>query len=180
MNMNRLTILLAAASLFLVGCGGAGEKAGGDNAKASAPSNVGAAASTAPTSAGNVNAAPTNNGATAADARTPQTTVAAAAPRAGATPSSNTRVVNNAPPAKMPEPQLGSGGNDFYLFTQARGALNADAELKTANLVLDVKAGVVTLSGTVASAAQKSKAEELVRSVGAKSVKNQLRVAAAN
>ncbi len=86
----------------------------------------------------------------------------------------------NAPPAKMPTPQIGSGGNDFYLFTRARGAINADAELKAANVVVDVKEGNITLSGTVKNAEQKSKAEQLVRSAGAKAVKNQLRVSAGN
>ncbi|HYN25266.1 MAG TPA: BON domain-containing protein, partial [Pyrinomonadaceae bacterium] len=60
---------------------------------------------------------------------------------------------------------------------QARAALSADAELKAANIMIDVKAGVLTLSGTVANAAQKSKAEQMVRLLGGvKAVKNQLRV----
>ncbi len=76
-----------------------------------------------------------------------------------------------------PKPQIGSGGNDFSLFTQARAALNNDAELKGANITVEVKEGVVTLSGALANAAQKSKAEQLVRAVGGvKAVKNQLRV----
>lgn len=78
----------------------------------------------------------------------------------------------------MPKPQIGSGGNDLFLFTQARAAINNDADLKAANVVVDVKEGVVTLSGTVASAALKSKAEELARGVGPKDVKNQLKVSA--
>ncbi|MCA1614739.1 MAG: BON domain-containing protein [Acidobacteria bacterium] len=78
----------------------------------------------------------------------------------------------------MPTPQIGSGGNDFFLFTQARAAINGDPDLKAANLVVDVKGGVVTLSGTVASAALKSKAEQLARGAGAKEVRNQLRVSA--
>ena len=53
-----------------------------------------------------------------------------------------------------------------------------DADLKAANLIIEVKEGVVTLSGNVASAALKSKAEELARGAGAKNVKNQLRVSA--
>jgi osmotically-inducible protein OsmY len=80
----------------------------------------------------------------------------------------------------MPTPRIGSGGNDFFLFTQARAAINADPELKGANVVLDVKEGTVTLSGTVASAAQKSKAEQLVREAGLKAVRNQLRVGTGN
>jgi len=79
--------------------------------------------------------------------------------------------------SSIPKPQIGTGASDFFLFTQARAALIADAELKAANIMIDVKAGVLTLSGTVAKAAQKSKAEQTVRSLGGvKAVKNQLRV----
>lgn len=79
----------------------------------------------------------------------------------------------------MSKPQIGSGGNDFFLFTQARAALGADAELKGAAPIIEVKDGVLTLSGTVASPALKSRAEQVARSVGGvKAVKNQLRVAA--
>lgn len=178
MNGNGIKILLILiAALAVAGCGGGGggEKGSGDGVKASAPSNVGAAGA-ATTTDGGANAAPANGNAVAP---TPQSTVAAAA-RAGATPGGGARGVSNTPAAKMPEPQIGSGGNDFFLFTKARGALNADAELKAANVILDVKDGVVTLSGTVASAAHKSKAEELVRAAGPKAVRNQLRVSAAN
>jgi osmotically-inducible protein OsmY len=77
----------------------------------------------------------------------------------------------------MPTPQIGSGGNDLFLFTQARSAINNDSDLKAANVVIDVKGGVVTLSGTVASAALKSKAEQLARGAGSKEVRNQLQVA---
>jgi osmotically-inducible protein OsmY len=79
----------------------------------------------------------------------------------------------------MPTPRIGSGGNDLFLFTQARAAINDDADLKAANLVIEVKEGVVTLSGAVASAALKSKAEQLARGAGAKDVRNQIRVSAA-
>ncbi|MGB8507955.1 MAG: BON domain-containing protein, partial [Pyrinomonadaceae bacterium] len=85
---------------------------------------------------------------------------------------------NNAPPANMPKTQIGSGGSDFSLFTQARGAITADPELKTANVIVEVKDGVVTLSGRVANAEQKLKAEQLVRAVGPKNVRNQLQIAA--
>ncbi|HEX8293485.1 MAG TPA: BON domain-containing protein [Pyrinomonadaceae bacterium] len=78
----------------------------------------------------------------------------------------------------MPTPQIGSGGNDFFLFTQARAAINNDSDLKAANVVVDVKGGVVTLSGAVANAALKSKAEQLARGAGSKEVRNQLRVSA--
>jgi osmotically-inducible protein OsmY len=78
----------------------------------------------------------------------------------------------------MPTPQIGSGGNDLFLFTRARAAMNNDTDLKAANVVIEVKEGVVTLGGTVASAALKSKAEQLVRGTGAKDVRNQLKISA--
>ena len=92
--------------------------------------------------------------------------------QSGTTKTKNDRRVSNAP-----KPEIGTGGSDFFLFTQARAALNADPELKAANIVIDAKAGVLTLNGTVANAAQKSKADQLMRAVGdVKKVKNQLRI----
>jgi len=89
---------------------------------------------------------------------------------------------NNVPTAratKAPEPKLGSGGNDFYLFTKARGALNADDELKNSNVIINISEGVLTLTGTIANPSQKTRAEQLMRSVeGVKGVKNQLRISA--
>ena len=177
MNRNRLEILLSlATALVLSGCGGAGEKAGGSSAGAAAPPSVNTA-SPAPAAGSGANVAPTDVSAVAA--ASPTTGGNAAQP--GAAQGTGPRGGSNAPPAKMPEPQIGSGGNDLYLFTQVRGALNADAELKAANVILDVKAGVVTLSGAVASAERKSKAEQLARSVsGVRAVKSQLRVSGGN
>jgi hypothetical protein len=109
----------------------------------------------------------------------PATSSGEAAARPSTSPASGSRGAGSAPQAKAPAPQIGSGGNDLFLFTQARAAVNDDADLKAANLIIEVKEGVVTLSGNVASAALKSKAEELARGVGAKDVKNQLRVSAA-
>lgn len=171
MNGNVLKILPAlAAALALAGCGGVGEKAGGKNAATAAASNT-PAATPAPTAA--------DGGSNAVGA---QITPAAGGDAARQpTPQLNgTPGAGNKPPAKMPTPQIGSGGSDFSLFTQARAAVAADPELKSANVILDVKEGVVTLTGTVAGGEQKSKAEQLVRSAGAKNVKNQLRVAAGN
>jgi hypothetical protein len=175
MNRNRLVkLIIIAAALNFYGCGGAAEKAGGDGkAAAAAPAASPAANATSPTPA--VNAA-----ATPADTATAPTAPAgvAAAPQ-GTTPASASRgAANGAPPAKMPTPRIGSGGNDLFLFTQARAAVNADPELRAANLIIEVKEGVVTLSGTVASAALKAKAEQLARGAGTKDVRNQLRVSA--
>lgn len=176
MNRNGLNILLIlATALVLSGCSNTGEKTGGNSASAVAPSNSNAA-SVAPTpdAAANVTTA---SGAAVAPTQ-PNANINVAQPVASQ--GGKERGGNNAPPAKMPAPNIGSGGNDFYLFTQARGALNADAELKAANVVVDVKEGAITLSGKVASAEQKSKAEQLVRAVGPKTIKNQLRVSDGN
>ncbi len=87
-------------------------------------------------------------------------------------PNNNNRQVSG-----VTKPQLGTGGSDFFLFTQARAALGSDVDLKTANIIIEAHGGVVTLSGTVANASQKAKAEQLVRAVaGVKGVKNQLRI----
>ncbi|CAN5678513.1 hypothetical protein BH20ACI4_BH20ACI4_29130 [soil metagenome] len=91
----------------------------------------------------------------------------------------NTSVSNanrkSAPTMKEPTPQIGSGANDFMLFTQMRGALNSDKELQ--DVIIEVKEGNVTLSGKVPGADQKAKAEQLVKTVnGVKTVKNNINV----
>lgn len=172
MNKNGEGILLIlVAALALSGCGGAGGDGGNNNAGGAASSNINAA-SPAPAAAGAANVAQAN---VAAVAPTPMT-AGGVAPQPGATPNGGERGGSSAPQANMPKPQIGSGGSDFSLFAQARGALDADAGLKAANITIEVKDGVVTLSGAVANAGQKSKAEQLVQGVGPKSVKNQLRV----
>lgn len=170
MNRNRLKILLAfGAALILAGCGAAAEKGGGERV-AAAPSPD----KQSPARQAEVAATPAASNASVGS--TPAAAVAAA-PQDGAK-SGGSRGRGDTPPAAMPTPVIGSGGNDFFLFTQARAAVNADPELRAANLVIEVKEGVLTLSGAVASAAHKSKAEQLVRGSGAKTVRNQLRVAA--
>ncbi|MEO6588781.1 MAG: BON domain-containing protein [Pyrinomonadaceae bacterium] len=91
----------------------------------------------------------------------------------------NTSVSNanrkSAPTTKEPPPQIGSGANDFMLFTQMRGALNSDKELQ--GVIIEVKEGNVTLSGKLAGADQKAKAEQLVKTVnGIKTVKNNISI----
>ncbi len=172
MNRNRLVILLTlAVSLMLSGCGSAGEQVGGNSARATAPPGVNAASPT-PSADSAAQVAPANG---AAVAPSPSTTGGATQPNANLKGGERGGV--NIQQANTPKPQIGPGGNDFFLFTQARGALNTDAELKDANITVEVKEGVVTLSGALASAEQKSKAEQLVRAVsGVKDVKNRLRV----
>ncbi len=174
MNRNgMINLLILASALIFNGCGGGTGNASGDSGAANAASGV-SAASPSPTADGRANV--TQSNADAAPAATASADVAAA--RQVASPASASRGAGSAPPAKMPTPRIGSGGNDLFLFTQARGAINNDPDLKTANVVVEVKEGVVTLSGTVASAALKSKAERLVRDVRPKEVSNQLRVSA--
>lgn len=172
MKRNRLLILLTlAAASVLSGCGGAAERAGDNSARPAAPPDVNAS-SAAPAADGAARAAPAD-GAVAA----PPPSAAGGATQPDTTLKGGERGVVKVQQANTPKPRIGSGGNDFFLFTQARGALNADAELKAANVTVEVKEGVVTLSGALASAAQKSKAEQLVRAVGGvRDVKNRLRV----
>lgn len=187
MNRNRLEILLIlAVALFLSGCNqGAVEQAGGNNNNAGAAASPGVnTASSAPVADSGANLAP----ASSTPANVAPANVAAAAPappasvgnvpQPGAVANSNSRSASKTPPAPLPKTQIGSGGNDFFIFTQARGAINTDAELQAANIIVEVKDGVVTLDGTVGSAALKSKAEQLVRGVGSKNVKNQLKISA--
>lgn len=79
-------------------------------------------------------------------------------------------------PVKEPTPQIGSGANDLFLFSQVRSALSSDQELFNA-VIVEIKEGNAVLTGNVSSEAQKTKAEQLIQSVkGFKSVKNNLRV----
>ena len=148
--------------LILTACGsGAGEKVASNGAQSNTSSdnrdNAVALSSTSPTISG--------------------TTVPGIASPTVGTQVGASRDNNNRGSANVPSPQIGSGGSDFFLFTQARAALVADTELKTANIIIEVKSGVLTLSGTIANATQKTKAEQLVRGVsGIKSVNNQLRI----
>ncbi|HLM55481.1 MAG TPA: BON domain-containing protein [Pyrinomonadaceae bacterium] len=168
MNRKHLAAssLIFCAALVLNGCGGAGSGSGGSGNAVNNTQTPGPVANATP--ATNPTQAPTppsaGNNATAAAMTTP--TGAGAA-------------VEKSKTADVPRPQIGSGGNDLFLFTQARAALGSDAELKGANTVVEVKDGVLTLSGTVATPAQKARAEQVARGIGGvKAVKNQLRVSA--
>lgn len=151
-----LTVFLVSAVAGLSGCSGSSETqtAKNDNvnqiAKVINSSNVAAAPTAAPSSPVDESVAPTKGG-------VPENTKPAA-------------------PVKAPTPVQGSGGNDFLLFTQVRGALNADNELVTA-VIVNIKEGNVVLTGKVSSAAQKAKAEQIVKGVnGVKSVKSELQI----
>ena len=76
---------------------------------------------------------------------------------------------------------VGTGLNDGWLWVKARFDLAAADDLRDSTINVDVDQAVVTLSGTVASAAQKTRAEAVAKQVeGVKSVRNQLKVQAAN
>ena len=75
---------------------------------------------------------------------------------------------------------VGTGLNDGWLWVKTRFDLAAADDLRDSTINVDVDQAVVTLSGTVASAAQKTRAEQVVKAVeDVKSVRNNLKVAPA-
>ena len=67
---------------------------------------------------------------------------------------------------------------DDTLNDKVKIKLAGDTEVKGGALGIDVKGGVVTLTGKVETEKQKNKAEKLARKVnGVKSVQNQIQVA---
>ena len=81
--------------------------------------------------------------------------------------------------AKEAGRSIGSGLNDGWLWVKTRFDLAAADDLRDSTINVDVNNDVVTLSGTVANAAQKARAEAVAKSVeGVKSVKNMLKVTA--
>ena len=76
---------------------------------------------------------------------------------------------------------VGTGINDGWLWVKTRFDLAAADDLRDSTINVDVDKAVVTLTGTVASAAQKSRAEAVAKAVeGVTSVKNQLKIGADN
>jgi cytoskeletal protein RodZ len=74
---------------------------------------------------------------------------------------------------------IGTGVNDGWLWVKTRFDLAAADDLRDSTINVDVDKGVVTLTGTVASAAQRSRAETVAKSVdGVTSVRNMLKVQA--
>lgn len=83
--------------------------------------------------------------------------------------------------AKESGRKVGTGANDTWLWIKTRFDLAAADDLRDSTINVDVENDVVTLSGTVASAAQKTRAEQVAKAVeGVKSVRNQLRVESGN
>ena len=74
---------------------------------------------------------------------------------------------------------VGTGLNDGWLWVKTRFELAAADDLRDSTINVDVDKDVVTLSGTVGTAAQKTQAETIAKAVeGVKSVKNMLKVTA--
>jgi hypothetical protein len=76
---------------------------------------------------------------------------------------------------------VGTGANDLWLWVKTRFDLAAADDLRDSTINVDVDKDVVTLSGTVANAAQKARAETVAKAVeGVKGVRNQLKIASGN
>jgi hyperosmotically inducible periplasmic protein len=74
---------------------------------------------------------------------------------------------------------IGTGANDGWLWTKTRAVLATTDDLRDSTINVDVDNAVATLSGTVATQAQKTKAAQVAKGVeGVKSVKNNLVVSA--
>ena len=83
--------------------------------------------------------------------------------------------------AKQSGRTVGTGVNDGWLWVKTRFDLAAADDLRDSTINVDVDKGVVTLSGTVASAAQKTRAETVAKAVdGVTGVKNMLKVSPGN
>ncbi len=76
---------------------------------------------------------------------------------------------------------VGTGLNDGWLWVKTRFELAAADDLRDSTINVDVDNAVVTLTGTVATAAQKARAEAVAKGVeDVKSVRNNLRVGTDN
>ena len=74
---------------------------------------------------------------------------------------------------------IGTGVNDGWLWVKTRFDLAAADDLRDSTINVDVDNSVVTLTGTVANATQRTKADQVAKAVdGVKSVKNELKIAA--
>ena len=83
--------------------------------------------------------------------------------------------------AKESGRKVGTGANDTWLWIKTRFDLAAADDLRDSTINVDVDNDIVTLSGTVANASQKTRAEQVAKAVeGVKSVRNQLTVKSGN
>jgi hypothetical protein len=81
--------------------------------------------------------------------------------------------------AKNAGSTIGQGVEDGWIHFKTRGALATADDLRDSTINVDVDNNVVTLRGTVANAAQKTKAATVAKGIeGVKSVNNRLEVRA--
>ena len=79
--------------------------------------------------------------------------------------------------AKESKSTIGQGANDLWLWTKTRTALAGVDELRDSTINVDVTNDVVTLKGTVGTAAEKDAAVKAAKAVeGVKDVKDSLKV----
>jgi hyperosmotically inducible protein len=158
-SKNILTILGGAAlCLAAAGCGADTNTNANANANANRAANANATATPAatPTPAGS---AYNRNYNTREDFKRDETNYRAEAKNAGAT--------------------IGQGVEDGWIHLKVRAALAAVDDLRDSTINVDVDNNVVTLRGSVANAAQKTKAADEAKKVeGVKSVTNRLEIKA--
>ena len=158
--MKRLTGLIAVAvlSIFLPGCDNSANRNETANTNANANANLNANVANTPTPVANTN---TNRELTREEYERNKEKYQREAKGSGRT--------------------IGSGVNDGWLWVKTRFDLAAADDLRDSTINVDVDKAVVTLTGTVASAAQKTRAEAVAKSVeGVTSVKNMLKVSTGN
>lgn len=74
---------------------------------------------------------------------------------------------------------IGQGANDSWIWFKTKSALATIDGLRDSTINVDVANDVITLKGTVATAAEKTKAEATAKTIeGQKGVKNELKVQA--
>ncbi len=86
---------------------------------------------------------------------------------------------NEKQPAET-KPVIGSGANDYWLWTTLRAAIDRTEGVNAVKVIVEVQNSVVTLTGTIADATQRAKVEQIAGSLqGVKSVRNQIRISGA-
>jgi hyperosmotically inducible periplasmic protein len=149
-------ILLGALAMLVAGCDNAANNNANANANARANANVAASPSPAVATANDNRRAPTREEYDRDKARYERE-------------------------ARESGRKVGTGANDGWLWVKTRFDLATADDLRDSTIDVDVDNGIVTLSGTVPSNAQKARAEQIVTVVeGVKSVKNQLKVGTGN
>jgi hypothetical protein len=76
---------------------------------------------------------------------------------------------------------IGQGANDSWLWFKTRAALMTTDDLRESTINVDVENDVVTLRGTVANAAQKTRAVQVAKDIDeVKQVRDELKIAPAD